>query len=225
MADAPRRRKEPENFQMKTYRAGVAAIALMAGFSVTPAHAEFAGKSAGDFMVRARAIAVAPDEDASTTIGGNVSIDNDVVPEVDFTYFITDSIALELIAATTKHDVTHNAGIDLGEVSLLPPTLTLQYHFMPKERLSPYVGAGLNYTIFYNEDVAAGSPVTSIDYDNAFGYALQVGVDYALNDNWYANLDVKKLFLNTDVSMNGGAITADVDIDPWIVGVGVGYRF
>ena len=211
---------------MKTYRAGVAAIALVAGVSAAvPAHAEFAGKSAGDFMVRARAIAVVPDEDASTTIGGNVSISNDVVPEIDFSYFITDNIALELIAATTKHDVSHNAGIDLGEVSLLPPTLTLQYHFMPKERFSPYVGAGINYTIFYNEDAAAGSAVTDIDYDNAFGYALQVGVDYALNDNWYANVDVKKLFLNTDVSMNGGTITADVDIDPWIIGVGVGYRF
>ncbi|MDP1627573.1 OmpW family protein [Parvibaculum sp.] len=211
---------------MKTYRAGVAAIALVAGVSAAvPAHAEFAGKSAGDFMVRARAIAVVPDEDASTTIGGNVSISNDVVPEIDFSYFITDNIALELIAATTKHDVSHNAGIDLGEVSLLPPTLTLQYHFMPKERFSPYVGAGINYTIFYNEDAAPGSAVTDIDYDNAFGYALQVGVDYALSDNWYANVDVKKLFLNTDVSMNGGTITADVDIDPWIIGVGVGYRF
>lgn len=211
---------------MKKYRAGVAAIALLAGVSAAmPAHAEFAGKSAGDFMVRARAIGVMPDEDASTTIGGNVSISNDVVPEVDFTYFITDSIALELIAATTTHDVSHSFGIDLGEVSLLPPTLTLQYHFMPKERLSPYVGAGLNYTFFYNEDAAAGSPVTSIDYDNAVGYALQAGVDYALTDNWYANIDVKKIFLSTDVSMNGGAITADVDIDPWIVGAGIGYRF
>lgn len=219
------RRNEPENFQMKTYRAGVAAIALMAGFSTVPAHAEFAGKSAGDFMVRARVIGVMPDEDASTTIGGDVSVSNDVVPEVDFTYFITDNIALELIAATTKHDVSHSAGIDLGEVSLLPPTLTLQYHFMPKERFSPYVGAGLNYTFFYDEDTAAGSPVTSIDYDNALGYALQVGADYALSDNWYANIDVKKIFLSTDVSLNGGAITADVDIDPWIVGAGIGYRF
>lgn len=215
---------------MKTnYRAGVAALAmgvLVTGVAAEPAKAEFAGKSAGDFMVRARVLGVIPDEDASTSIGGNVSIDNDIVPEVDFTYFITDNIGLELIAATTRHEVSHTpTGIDLGKVSLLPPTLTLQYHFMPKERFSPYVGAGLNYTFFYNEDTAAGSPVTSIDYENALGYALQVGADYALNDNWYANVDVKKIFLNTDVSMNGGAITADVDIDPWIVGVGIGYRF
>jgi outer membrane protein len=94
---------------------------------------------------------------------------------------------------------------------------------MPKERLSPYVGAGLNYTIFYNED--AGSSITSIDYENSLGYALQAGVDYALDDNWSLNLDVKKLWLDTDVKINGGAVTANVNLDPWIVGVGVGYRF
>lgn len=202
--------------------AGVAVAAAL--LTAVPAHAEFTGKSAGDIMVRARLIGVLPDESASTTIGGDVGVSNDWVPEIDFTYFVTDNVALELIAATTKHDVTHNAGIDLGEVSLLPPTLTLQYHFMPKERLSPYVGAGINYTFFYNED-APGGAVTSIDYENSFGWALQAGVDYAVADNWYLNFDVKKVFLSTDVSINGGAITADVDLDPWIVGFGVGYRF
>lgn len=206
--------------------AATALAAAVLGFAAGPAHAEFAGKSAGDIMVRARALWVAPDESASTTIGGDVSVSNDFVPELDVSYFITDNIALELIAATTTHDVAHKpTGIDLGEVSLLPPTLTLQYHFMPKERFSPYVGAGLNYTFFYDEEPAAGSAVTSIDYENSVGYALQAGVDYAVADNWYVNLDVKKIFLSTDVSMNGGAITANVDLDPWLVGFGVGYRF
>ena len=216
---------------MKTERklgAGGAAVArgmMMAGMAA-PAHAEFQGKSAGDIMVRARVIGVIPDESASTTIGGDVNVSDDWVPEVDFTYFVTDNIALELIAGTTKHDVSHKpTGIDLGEVSLLPPTLTLQYHFMPKERFSPYVGAGLNYTFFYDESPAAGSPVTSIDYENSVGYALQAGIDYAVADQWYLNVDVKKIFLSTDVSMNGGAINADVDLDPWLIGVGVGYRF
>lgn len=216
---------------MKTERkmgAGVAAVALgvmMAGMAAAPAQAEFQGKSAGDFMVRARAIGVIPDESATVTVlGGDVDVSNEWVPEIDFSYFLTDNIALELIAATTNHDVTHSSGLSLGEVNLLPPTLTLQYHLMPKERLSPYVGAGVNYTIFYNED-APGGAVTGIDYDNAFGFALQAGVDYAVADNWYLNVDVKKIFLSTDVSINGGAITADVDLDPWVVGFGVGYRF
>lgn len=216
---------------MKTERkmgAGVAAVALgvmMAGMAAAPAQAEFQGKSAGDFMVRARAIGMIPDESADVSVlGGSVNVDNDWVPEIDFTYFITDNIALELIAATTKHDVSHSSGLGLGEVNLLPPTLTLQYHPLPKERFSPYVGAGVNYTIFYNED-APGGAVTSIDYDNAFGFALQAGADYAVADNWYLNVDVKKIFLSTDVSINGGAINADVDLDPWVVGFGVGYRF
>lgn len=204
--------------------AGVAVAAAL--LTAAPAHAEFTGKSAGDIMVRARALWAVPDESASVTVlGGDVNVSNDVVPEIDFTYFVTDNIALELIAGTTRHEVSHSpTGIDLGKVSLLPPTLTLQYHFMPKERLSPYVGAGLNYTFFYNED-APGGAVTSIDYENSFGWALQAGVDYAVADRWYVNFDVKKIFLSTDVSINGGAINADVDLDPWLIGVGVGYRF
>ncbi|MBX3494236.1 MAG: OmpW family protein [Parvibaculum sp.] len=212
----------------RTSRAAAAALALAAaGFAATPeaqAQQGFSGKSAGDIMVRARIIGAIPDEDATTSIGGNVSVSNDWVPEVDFTYFVTDNIALELIAATTRHDVSHSAAGSLGKVSLLPPTLTLQYHFMPKERFSPYLGAGVNYTFFYNED-APGGAITSIDYKNSWGWALQGGVDAALTGNWYANVDVKKIFLSTDVSINGGAVTADVDLDPWIVGFGVGYKF
>ncbi|MBX3490786.1 OmpW family outer membrane protein [Parvibaculum sp.] len=214
----------------RTSRAAAAALALgvaAAGFASVPeaqAQQGFSGKSAGDIMVRARIIGAIPDEDATTSIGGNVSVSNDWVPEVDFTYFVTDNIALELIAATTRHDVSHSAAGSLGKVSLLPPTLTLQYHFMPKERFSPYLGAGVNYTFFYKED-APGGAITSIDYKNSFGWALQGGVDVALTGNWYANVDVKKIFLSTDVSINGGAVTADVDLDPWIVGFGVGYKF
>ena len=186
---------------------------------------DFKPKSAGDMLLRGRAIFVTPDESASLSAGGDTSVSNDTVPELDFSYFLTDNIALELIAATTRHKVSWTpAGVNLGKVSLLPPTLTVQYHFMPKARLSPYVGAGLNYTFFYNED-APGGAVTSVNYKNNLGYALQAGVDYALSGPWSVNADVKKIFLSTDVSVNGGAITGKVDLDPWIFGVGLGYRF
>lgn len=178
----------------------------------------FQGKSAGDFLVRARGIYAIPDEKLEGISG--LSISNEVVPEVDFSYFVTDNIAFELIAATTRHNVSI-PGASLGKVSLLPPTLTVQYHFMPKAQFSPYVGAGLNYTFFYNVD---HGDVSSLKYDNHIGYALQAGVDYALGGNWSLNADVKKIFLKTDVSVNGGpGIRAT--IDPWIVGLGVGYRF
>ena len=175
------------------------------------------------WLIRVRGIWVSPDEDASINgLAGNVDIDDAIVPELDITYFFTDNIAAELILATTNHDVSATAGVDLGDVWLLPPTLLLQYHFTPNEQFSPYIGAGLNYTIFYGEDSGAAA---SIDYDNSVGYALQAGMDYDLGNQWVFNVDVKRLWLNTDVSINNGAITADVDIDPWIIGAGFGYRF
>jgi outer membrane protein len=181
-------------------------------------------KDAGDILVRLRGIAVVPDEDGTTDVlGGDIEVDNAYMPELDFTYFFTKNIAAELILATTEHDVKlKSPDVDLGSVWLLPPTLTLQYHFLPDGKFSPYIGAGINYTIFYDEDSGA---VNSIDYDDSFGFALQVGVDYKIDDRWSLNADVKKLYLETDVSVNGGAIKSEVDLDPWIFGLGVGYRF
>ena len=185
---------------------------------------------AGDIVLRARALSVMPSEDASVSgavTGSSVDIDNSIVPELDFSYFVTDNIALELIAAVTPHDVnapSSSAGpLDLGDVWLLPPTLTAQYHFTNLGDFKPYLGAGINYTVFFNEDT--GASVTSVDYDNSVGPALQAGMDYMLDDNWMLNLDVKKIWINTDVKFNGGVVRADVDIDPWVVGIGVGYRF
>lgn len=186
-------------------------------------------KEAGDWIIRARAIMVEPDESADISIGGKPAISTTVMPELDFTYFFTDNLAVELILAVTPHDVkakgTVLGNVDLGDVTLLPPTLTLQYHFLPQEAMSPYVGVGVNYTRFFDKDVPAGGVVTDIDYDSSFGLALQAGIDYFLNDRWLINVDVKKVWINTDVSINAGAVTADVDIDPWIFGLGVGYRF
>jgi len=136
---------------------------------------------------------------------------------------------VELILATTPHDVeaigTDAGDVDVGSVWLLPPTLLVQLHPAPDAVVRPYVGAGVNLTIFYNEDVP-GTTVTEASYDTAFGFALQGGVDIPLSDGspWMINADAKKIFLNTDVGLNDDAITADVDIDPWVISVGIGYR-
>ena len=196
-------------------------------------------KSAGDFIVRLRAIGVIPDEGGpgnagTAVVGGDTNLDTDVVPELDFTYFITDNIAAELILATTLHTASlvgsTLGNLDLGTVRLLPPTLNLQYHFLPKADFSPYVGAGINYTIFYDKSGGRGNgvntTVTSIDYSNEFGYSLQVGMDLKIDDKWHLNVDLKKIFLNTDINVNNGTIIVkDADVDPWIFGIGVGYRF
>jgi outer membrane protein len=201
---------------------GAAAMALGAG-------AALAAGQAGHWQVGARVIGVIPSEDARVaTLGGNVDIDNAWVPELDFTYYFTDNWAVEVIAGTMAHNVKHTpTNLNLGEVWLLPPTVTLQYHFAPDAKFNPYVGASLNYTIFYNagkQDPA----LKKLEYDNAFGYGLAAGFNVALNDNWNFNVDVKKLWLNTDVTITvlpATIIKADVDIDPWIVGIGFNYTF
>ena len=198
--------------------------------------------SAQNWQVRLRGVAVQPNEKAEvSTIGGNVNISNSFIPELDFTYFFNKNVAAELILGTTKHDVKTtgsnltaiggpaSAEVDLGSVWLLPPTLTLQYHFYPTKTLKPYLGAGLNYTIFYSVD--EGSVVKGLDYDNAVGFALQGGLDYMLNDKYFLNFDIKKLFLKTDVNVDatnlapGLKIPAEVNIDPLLIGFGVGMKF
>lgn len=198
------------------------------------------------WMVRGRVLGVLPDESADlsvagTALAGSVDISDQYVPELDITYFFNDNIAVELILAVTPHDVDatgvtvpgalDNATVDLGDVWLLPPTLTLQYHFDTGTQWKPYVGAGVNATFFFNED--EGSVADSIDYDPSFGGALQAGVDYDLDGQpggWALNADVKKVWINTDVTVDfttalGATVDAEVDINPTVVGIGLGYKF
>lgn len=199
------------------------------GMAAAPALAQSpGGKKAGDIMVRGRLIGVIPlDSSSSTSIGGRVESGAAVTPEVDFSYFITDHIAVELIAATSKHTLkakgTALGDVKVGSTWVLPPTLTVQYHFMPKEKFSPYLGAGLNYTMFYGSKPAAG--MGNLKLSNNVGYALQAGVDYALTDKVYLNVDVKQIFLSTDAKVLGGAVRAKTNLNPLVVGVGVGYKF
>lgn len=175
------------------------------------------------WQARLRFISIIPSVDDNLA-SADVGISTAFVPELDFTYFFTKNIAAELILGTAKHNVELKGSTDLGHVWLLPPTLNLQYHFYADE-FKPYVGAGVNYTIFYGEDKGA---VSGIDYKNSFGFSLQAGLDYNLNDKWFLNLDVKKLLLSTDVTVNTTGTTivpVEVDINPFIVGVGVGMKF
>jgi outer membrane protein len=176
----------------------------------------------GDVLIRARALNVMPDESSSMNIADSVKLSNTFTPELDATYFFTPNIAAELIAAVSPHRVSTKGGVDAGDVWLLPPTLTLQYHFNQFESVKPYVGAGVNYTHFFG---ANGGSLSDPKYDDSFGAALQAGADMPLGNNWYANLDVKKVYINTTAKFSGGTVRADVDIDPWIVGVGIGYKF
>lgn len=188
---------------------------------------------ANDMMVRMRMINVMPVEKGTTTAGGSVMLQSESVPEIDFTYFFNDSFALELIAATTTHSAgvyqTTVGNVDLGEISLLPPTLLAQYH-LTLGKLKPYVGAGINYTFFYGGYSGNNNSIVGVDYKNSFGFAAQLGADYQLSENVYLNADIKYISLSTDVTVKStisGAesITSDLDINPVVTGLGVGYRF
>lgn len=193
----------------------------------------------GDWLVRLRGIVVAPTESSSavtpTFPDATVSVDNAIVPELDFTYFFTDNVGAELILATSPHDISGEGSLAaLGEIAdtmVLPPTLTLQYHFMPNELLRPYVGVGVNYSIFYSEDATTALTdaigATMVDLDESVGIAFQAGVDFDINERFFVNLDVKYIQIDTTATLTTGTLvnTVDVDLDPIVAGIGVGMRF
>lgn len=207
---------------------GLLALTLAAA-PTTPSQAW----EAGDFLVRVRGIAVVPDESGSTRpLNANVNVSNAGAPEIDLTYFLTKNIAFELIAATTQHELSADGnGLGnnkLGTVWVLPPTLTAQYHFFPDEVFRPYVGAGINYTVFYAEDTTP--PFSQLNVNNSIGYALQAGIDIQIPENpdFFFNLDFKYIFMspNANVRLGGTKIrTQSFDLNPMIFGVGFGYKF
>lgn len=216
--------------QMKT-TAAAAAFLLGTVFLATPASANDApsdttsmgGIHAGDWLVRLRAITIIPQVSSNGTLNVlDANVNNATVPELDFTYMATDNIGVELILGTSRNQVTSKIG-GLGGVGVLPPTLLLQYHFNHAGKIRPYVGAGINYTLFYNNGLHAGDQPVAID-NHSFGAALQAGIDIDVAKNVFVNADIKKIWMRTGASLNGTSIGM-LYIDPLVVGVGVGMRF
>ncbi|MCE2998742.1 MAG: outer membrane beta-barrel protein [Betaproteobacteria bacterium] len=192
-----------------------ATVAL--AFAVTGGVAQAAQ---GDWLARARVINISPDASSSAL---NLDASNETTLELDFTYFVTRNIGLELILATKRHTITSN-GAGIGDVSLLPPTLTVQYHFAPDSpSFRPYVGAGINYTRFYDINLLNGA--ATVD-KSSWGGAIQLGADFPINKTFFINVDVKKIWIDTDVKLIAtGATAANFKINPVIFGLGVGMKF
>lgn len=200
---------------------------------------------AGDWVFRARIISVSPDESSSVvSINGapqattGVGVDSDTVPEIDFTYMLHRNWGLELILGTSHHNVSPNAPLagalgnnsNIIDAKVLPPTLTLQYHFAPSSNIRPYAGLGINYTHFYSEKVTGGldQAGAEVDMDDSWGLAAQVGVDIDMNKDWFLNIDAKYIKIDTTADFSGttvGNASVDVDIDPWVIGIGFGTTF
>lgn len=195
---------------------GAAAVAAIAALALTaPAEAGVLD----NFQIKVGVSGVIPDEEGSPI---PAEIDDAWVPSLQIEYFFNDNISAELLCCVATHDVTAaNGAVDLGTVTHFPPTVTLKYHWTDLGQFQPYVGAGVNYTAFIDNDPPAG---TSVDYDSSIGGALQAGFDYRLDDHWGINVDVRRIWIETDVTING-TINDTVAVDPWVVSTGVAYRF
>ncbi len=193
----------------------------------------------GDWLVRGRLIHVAPNDSSgavSTLPGSGVAVNAASTLELDFTYMLNPNLGLELILATTKHDLKGKGTIaglgKIGESGVLPPTLTLQYHFAPKASIRPYAGVGVNYTLFYGAESSAAldaalGGATGVKLSDSFGLSAQAGLDVSLANDWFMNFDVKYIQIDTKATLTTGGTTrtVNVDINPWVLGVGVGRRF
>ncbi|GAB1233342.1 OmpW family protein [Ferrigenium sp. UT4] len=175
----------------------------------------------GVFMVRARALYVDfSNGQNSLPAGARVEADNRWIPEVDLSYFITPNIAAELVLTYPQSVDVNLNGNKLGSVRALPPSLLLQYHVTELGAFKPYVGAGLNYTIFSSRSVGGVARVDS----SSLGLAAQVGADYMLDKNWGINVDLKYIQMDTKVKVGVSSI-GTLDLNPITVGAGVTYRF
>ncbi|MBW8182403.1 outer membrane protein OmpW [Shewanella nanhaiensis] len=208
----------------------VAAALLSAGFA-----SSVAAHQAGDIIVRAGAVVVAPNESSDDVAGfGEFEVSNNTQLGLNFGYMLTDNIGIELLAATPfSHDVSLNIGgvsTKIAETKQLPPTLVVQYYFGSADsKLRPYIGAGVNFTNFFDNEFTndLDGALTDLSLSNSWGLAAQVGIDYQVNKNWLVNASVWYAQIDTDVKFNLGdaPVTIQTDIDPWVYMVSVGYTF
>ena len=209
----------------------------------------------GDMILRAGAAVVEPQEESSeislngTTLSDALGVDSSVGVGTNtqlgltFTYMLSDDVGVEVLAATPfSHKVTANLDgttVDAAEVKHLPPTVSVQYFPMGSDSaFQPYVGIGLNYTVFFDEKVDSEldavtttlglGEANSLKLEDSFGLAFELGCDYAISDTLVLNASVWKIDIDTEATFKydgGNKLTADVDIDPIAYMIGVGYKF
>ena len=199
------------------------AIAAAIGIAALPASAA----DLSNLMVRARAVnldmANKSDAIAGVAPADAITVNDKTIPEVDLTWFFTPNGSAELILTYPQKQTVSVGGAAIGTFKHLPPTLTLQYRPFPNAAIQPYVGAGVNLTYTMNNNMTArGKRVTLDAY--SLKPALQVGVDIPVDKKWSINVDVKKIWLGSDVYLDGTKIS-HVKLDPLAISVGVGYRF
>ncbi|SHI05347.1 outer membrane protein OmpW [Ferrimonas marina] len=185
---------------------------------------------AGDFIFRFGAATVAPNESSDVVADiGEFGIDSNTQLGLNFAYMVSDHFGVELLAATPfSHTVSLPGLGDIAKLKHLPPTLMAQYYF-GNGNLRPYVGAGVNTTIFFDEKFTndLDGALTDLSVDTSVGLAAQVGVDYQFGSNWLVNASVWYIDIGTDVDFKlaGDAVSISTDVDPWVYMVSLGYKF
>ncbi|WP_185826852.1 outer membrane protein OmpW [Shewanella canadensis] len=212
----------------KTIVSGLIAAALLStGFaSSVSAH------QAGDIIVRAGVAVVAPNESSQDVAGnGEFGVDDNTQLGLNFGYMLTDNIGIELLAASPfTHDISLDGIGKIAETKQLPPTLVAQYYFGSADsKLRPYIGAGVNFTNFFDNEFTndLDGALTDLSLTNSWGVAAQVGLDYQINKNWLVNASVWYAQISTDAhfKLAGDAVKIETDINPWVYMVSVGYTF
>jgi len=183
---------------------------------------------AGDWRVTAGMTTVDPEQGNGSPAGLDVEVDDDTQLTFTGAYMITPAWGIELLASLPfEHNYTV-AGLATGSTKHLPPTLGVQYHFNSAGKLIPYVGLGVNYTIFFSQKTTGALDQylagADLELQDSVGVAVQAGVDYMIDDNFFVNLDLRYINIEPDAELNGTKI-GTVDINPTTVGLSLGYRF
>ena len=223
---------------MKSSKYLLAAGALLA-LVASPALAY----EAGTWVLRAGVGVVAPDSDNLVVDDGaariTVNVDDGTSLTLMGTYMFSRHWAFDILASWPfNHDInaTISDGVTsetakIAETDHLPPTFSVQYHFLPDSTIQPYVGAGVNYTTFFSTDVEQALVdlgIDDIDLDDSFGFALQLGADWTFGNRWLLNFDLRWIDIESDLDVTSGGVTGElgtVKIDPWVYSINVGYTF
>lgn len=183
-------------------------------------------QDAGDWTFSIGAHVVAPKSDNGSLAGGALEADvgNDWKPTITAEYFVRDNLGIEILAALPfKHDIELN-GVKAGSTKHLPPTVSLQYHFRNGSKVTPFVGAGVNYTRFFSTDSTGPIDGTNLDLSSSWGLAAHAGLDFAIADNKWIRVDARWMDIDTDVKVDGTDV-GTVNIDPMVYGAAFVWSF
>jgi len=221
----------------------VASAAVLSGISQPALSHE-----AGDWIFRVGAVNVDPDASSSLIStaatgalpGTGADVADNTQLGLNLVYMYSDNIGIEVLAATPfEHDLkaeglgAYNFDVtDLGSTKHLPPTVTANYFFGTADSaIRPYLGVGVNYTTFFSEDLSSSARsvlgASGLELDDSWGLAWRGGIDWEINDNWLINASFWRIDLETDASFDSalGGVKANVDVDPWVYMISLGYKF